>query len=93
MTERTPAETFHPAEFIADELAARNWTSADAAIRMPGDIAINMLALDLYLAIRNPNLRLGDLAEKLGVAFGVSPKFFANLERAYLSGQPEESAP
>jgi hypothetical protein len=46
-----PAEAFHPAVFILEELEARGWTVSDLAIRMGGDATVNLCALELYLTV------------------------------------------
>lgn len=86
MTDRVPAEAFHPSEFIKDEMDARGWSLADLVKRMPGDYGINYVALDFYLSIgpEEPGLRMGDNAG-LGQAFGVDPEYLNNLEKAWLS--------
>lgn len=86
MTERIPAEAFHPSEFIKDELEARGWSLADLVKRMPGDYGINYVALDFYLSVGpdEPGLRMGDNTG-IAQAFGdVDPQYFTNLERAWL---------
>ncbi len=84
--QRIPAEAFHPSVFIKDELRARRWSKAKLAARMGGDTAINLLALDMYFIVGpgEPGCRLGDMVFQLGAAFGVSPAYFRNLEKAWL---------
>ena len=83
---RKPAQVFHPAEFIQGELSERGWSTQYLAELIGGDVAVNLLALDLYMVVRDPDVRLGSLASELSRAFGVSEQYFANLERAYLAG-------
>lgn len=84
MSKKLAAECFHPFDFIAEEIAARGWTLEDLAARMGGDYGINLLALQMYDAVREPNCRMGDeTAEGLARAFGVSPQLFLNLERLW----------
>lgn len=82
----TPAEAFHPSEFIAEELEARGWSQHDLAARMAGDPAVNFLTLDTYRLVgpTDPRMRLGKrTAIALGEAFGVSADLFLNLEAAW----------
>lgn len=83
IADRRLAECFHVGEFIADEMAARGWTSRDVAARMGGeDDALDELALDLLIAC--PEVLLGDdMPPKLARAFGVPAELFVNLDRAY----------
>lgn len=81
-----PAEAFHPSVFIKDEMKARKWGKLTLAKHMGGDMATDVLALDLYFTCgpTDPDLRLGDLATSLAVAFNVDRDLFINLERSWL---------
>jgi plasmid maintenance system antidote protein VapI len=83
-----PAEAFHPGEFIAEEMQHRGWDLIEMAVRMGGEsVAVNHLALEMYLTIgaTDKRLRIGEtMAAQLGVAFDVNPELFLNLERAWL---------
>lgn len=93
MSDRTPAEVFHPSEFIQDELDARGWTLWDLAFRMGPDAPLEKLGLDFYF-LCDPGIRLGDDgAAALGRAFGVSPEYFLNLERMWLATHPAPATP
>jgi hypothetical protein len=84
---REPAEVFHPSTYIAEELEARGWTIGDLAKRLPGDYGTNHLALEMYLMVGAcEGMHMGDMAPDISKAFGVSPDFFSNLERAWLAG-------
>lgn len=95
---RVPAETFPPGIFLAEEMEARGWTSRDVARRMgeteESKIALDELVVDLILHVHDKGARVGDdTAKKLGLAFGVEPQFFLNLEAAWLShGVTDHSA-
>ncbi len=81
---RIPAQVFPPGEYIADELKARGWTPEDLARRMPGEYGLNLLCVEMILAVHDKNLLMGDdIAFGLGHAFGVSPRFFINLDRMW----------
>lgn len=91
MSERMPAEVFHPSEFIKEEMEARGWSADELAMRLAaGDkkqFGIERLALDLYFEVgpSERGLRLGeDNARMLAAVFDVSPEYFLNLERAWL---------
>lgn len=89
MSKRIPAEVWPVGDYLAEEMAARNWTSRDVALRMGGanlrEVAIDQCCVDLTLYVHDKNLRLGDeFARKLGRAFDVSPDLFLNLERTWL---------
>jgi len=91
MSDRTPAETFPPGLFLAEELEARGWTSADLAMRMGGatdhDIAVDQCSVDLLLHIHNPDLLMGEeMANKLASALGGGADYWINLDRAWRSG-------
>lgn len=74
---------FHPAEFIYDELLSRGWTTW-AAVQAGGGDEYDCLALDLYICVQEPGLRVGSLADLLARAFDVSADFFTNLETQWL---------
>jgi HTH-type transcriptional regulator / antitoxin HigA len=86
----TPKRTaFHVGEYLAEEMAARGWTSRDLAERMarPGeDVDVWLLTVDLTLAWDSdgPQPTLGtETAERLEQAFGTSAQTWLNLESAY----------
>lgn len=84
-THRRPAEVFHPSVFIREEMRARRWSRRKLAERMGGNVAVNMLSIDLYFDVgpKEPNLRIGD-GENFARALGVRAEFFRNLETAWL---------
>lgn len=74
--DRIPAETFHPGEFIQEELAARGWTQAQLAeITGFSPQFIN----DLIRGRRDVSARFAII---LGAAFGTSAEFWMNLQLA-----------
>lgn len=82
--ERAPAVVYPLAEFIADEMLARGWTTRDVAVRMgwktKEEFGIDCLALDFLLAVQDDGLVIGDEQfRKLSRAFDVSEEFFRNL--------------
>ncbi len=79
----TPAEVFHPADFVEDELEARGWSWERLAVEMGGDFEKNLCTLE-FLQLRDSRLRMGDLAADLGRAFGTSAEFWTNLEASWL---------
>lgn len=95
MTERIPAEAFHPSVIIQDEMVARGWDRSMLALQMggglecgPHEFCRHKLRLDIYFEIGpvRKNCRLGDaLARDLAAAFDVAPDYFINLEKAWLA--------
>jgi HTH-type transcriptional regulator/antitoxin HigA len=88
VTERIPAEVFHPSEYIVEELEARGWTRDRLATEMRGeDWGTDRLAIDLYLEIgpTNPGCRLGAMADDLARVFGTSAELWRNLEASWLA--------
>ncbi len=88
-----PAETFHLAEYLEEEMAARGWSLDDLAFRMcgidPKEWAITRGSLEMFMALRETNIILGEpMAKQLGNAFGVSPEFLNNLHEAWRKNQP-----
>ena len=81
-----PAELFHVGVYIADELEARGWTTADAAKRMGGDPAVDELALDLWIACGDTvHLIMSDeCARGLSLAFGTSPEIWMSLHKSFM---------
>lgn len=82
------AEVFCLAEYIAEEMDERRWTTTDVAIRM-GDGAsfgINCLTLELILAVQDDNLLLDDQTAKgIARAFDVSVEVIRNLDTRWRS--------
>jgi len=89
---RKPAEAFHPSEFIVEEMEARGWSRDDLALRMPGEYGVNRLALDMYFDVGpyEPTMRLGDMADVFGAAFGIAGVFFKRLEEQWLATDPPQ---
>lgn len=85
MSEFIPAESFHPAEYIEDELQARGWSYADLAQRMGmDDFDLHLCEIDLYLT-RHPGLRMDQqFAESIGRAFGTGAETWLGLEKSWL---------
>jgi plasmid maintenance system antidote protein VapI len=84
-----PAEVWHPATFIQEELDARGWTLRDLVFRMrryesEKDWAVNMLAFEMYMTVQEKNVLLGqEMANDLGTAFDVDPQTFLNLDESW----------
>ena len=87
MSIRKPVETFPPGEFLRDELNARGWTTRDLALRIGGDareVAVNQLALDLLIHVRDPGIYVGEqLAEGLARGLGTTATYWLNLDAAW----------
>ncbi|MCB2160602.1 HigA family addiction module antidote protein [bacterium] len=77
MTDRRPAEVFHPGEYLLDELNARGWTQTEFAeiIRRP---------IKLVNEIVNKKRGITpETAQEIAAAFGTSPELWMNLDSAY----------
>ena len=84
---RTPADVFHPSEFIRDEMEARGWTLEILTSQMGSWWFATRRRLRLYLAEgpNNPKLRLSaDEAAAIDRAFGCSVGFVSGLQRSWL---------
>ena len=86
---REPAQVFSVAEYIAEELEARGWTTRDLAARMSDKVApgIRVLALDLMLACANePGLLIeDDDLRDFAHAFEVDTDLFCKLHAIWLA--------
>ncbi len=86
------AEVFHPAEFIEEELQERGWTVRDLVFRMrryesERDWAVNCLAVEMYLSVRDKNILLTpEMAHEFADALGMSGEFFSNLDAQWRQG-------
>jgi addiction module HigA family antidote len=77
MTDRKPAEVFHPGKLIREEMEERGWTAHELASRL-------MWAswdLDAVLAGRRNITSLS--ARDLATVFGVPVEFWQNLQEAH----------
>lgn len=86
MKRERPAEVFHPAEFICEELLERGWTTEDVAIRMNTGrgVWVDLMTVDLFLCVHSEKLLLDDeTAKGLARAFGTNEQFFRNLDNAW----------
>lgn len=74
-----------PGEYLAEELAARGWTSRDLAVRMAlVDAPLHELAVDLLQAVSDKSLVVdGHMSRLLGGALGVSEDLFASLSKSW----------
>jgi len=80
---------FHLAEFIEEELEARGWKIERLAFEMSKkEIAINQLAIEIFMSVREKGCLLGELDQKLADAFGVSVEFIRNLDKSWRDAQP-----
>lgn len=80
MTNRIPAQCFHPGEYIRDEMEARKWDVAELARRMsvhdmPVEIAVSLIECKQDIT---PNIAFG-----LRRAFGTSADLWMNLQKAF----------
>ncbi len=87
--------TFHPSEFILEEMAERKWGRDMLAKRMIRDdrdsYGITRLALDFYLDVgpEEPKLSIGKTSSsQLGFAFGVDGELFLRLHQSWLGSYP-----
>lgn len=84
-----PAQAFPVGHYLRDELAARGWSVQEFVTRMTPVQSVeqrgfDMLAVDFLLNVDDPAMRMGDMAEPMAKALGVSVEFLTNLERAYV---------
>jgi plasmid maintenance system antidote protein VapI len=87
-------ELTHVAEFIEEEMAARGWSLRDLVFNMrryksEHDWAVNMLAVEMFMSVREPSVIIGDMAEEFATAFGASADLFTNLHESWRKQQLE----
>lgn len=76
--------------YIREEIEARRWTTADLAARMGGDPGVDLLCVEMLLAVHDKDLTLDrETAEGMGRAFDVDPEFLLNLDRAWRERGPD----
>lgn len=77
MTERRPAEVFHPGEYLLDMITERGWTQTEFA---------EIIGRPLQLVNSIINKKRGittETAQEIGAALGTSAKLWLNLDNAY----------
>lgn len=88
---REPAEAFCPADFIWDEMKARDWSINELARRMGGDPVVNVCALELGWFARQKGLLIGpEMAAQLARAFGTSAELWLNMDAAWQKYAPKD---
>lgn len=77
--------SFHPAEFIWDELEARGWSMQHLYDRLPQDDGgATRLSIETYMATQDPDIAMDEnMANALHGVFGVSAQFFLNLHKSW----------
>lgn len=92
--ERRPAEVFRLAEYLCDELVARDWKTADCARRFDNGCsqAFNLLMLNVLMLGHTETPAPYLLIYGLSHALGVSQEFFRALE-ASCAQNPDRIAP
>ena len=86
MEDRNPAQVFHMAEFLCEEILARGWTTADVAKRMKTSRSpeVDTLIIDMLICVHKDGLLMDDeTCDGLGRAFDVSPEYFRNLDNEW----------
>ena len=90
---RIPAEAFHLADLIKEEIAERKWSITDLVMNMgphysEKDWDVCQLSWEMFLEVREPYIVLGDvMAQQLADAFDVDPQFFVNYHEAWRKAQ------
>lgn len=79
-----PAEVFHLAEYIVEEMQERGWKTGDVALRMGRDYAVDLFSIELVLAVDDDDLVIDDdTFAGLARAFGVSEAMLRNLDHSW----------
>jgi HTH-type transcriptional regulator/antitoxin HigA len=87
MTATEATWIMHPGVYIKEEMDERGWSQRDLAFIMK----VPEQAISLIL--REKRGISPEMAHLLGDAFGVSPDFFANLQKAYEMAQAKKPSP
>lgn len=77
-------ERFHPGEYIKEEMKARDMSFTELAL------AMNLRPRNLGALLRERDSVDRDIAKRLQQAFGISAKFWLNLQAAYDEGETNE---
>jgi HTH-type transcriptional regulator/antitoxin HigA len=77
MTEFTPAEVFHPGEYLRDELEARGWKDTELAERTRLPVSL------LRFIMREKASITPDTAYAISEAFGQSANLWMHLQETY----------
>lgn len=87
MSDFIPAQVFHLAEHLSDEIVARGWTTTDVAMRMGGtaeEIARNILVVDLLMCVHDDRLLISDKNfADLARAFEIEEVVFRSIDKAW----------
>ncbi len=83
----TPAEVFHPGEYLRDELEARGWTQTQFAkiIGRPVQLVNGI--------INGKTAVTAQTAKEIAAAFGTSAEVWLNLQSSYDLSRTPEVAP
>lgn len=82
-----PVEVYPLAQYIADEMTERGWTSVDVAARMSDrrDPGNRILMVDLILAVQDEKMLFDDeIFNDLSAAFDISAAYFRNIHKQWL---------
>ncbi len=83
MSADNPAEVFAPGEFLRDEMEAREWSPTDLARMLGWSVG------EVNQILAGTRSLTPDTARALGMAIGVDPEFWLNLESAYRQSKVE----
>ena len=86
MSERYPAEGFHPSEYLVEEMEARGWTVGDLAERSGLTVAGLTEVIERRVHVTTP------IAKALAQAFGTSHEMWLNLNNQYEAWLMHEAA-
>lgn len=84
-----PTKHEHLADMIQAEMKERDWTITDLIMNMgthfsEAEWEICQLSWEMFFAVRDPNVLLGDvMAEQLEAAFDMSKQFFLNFHESW----------
>ena len=81
-----PAEVFRPGEFIADELASREWTHYHFAI------VTGWSEVMVANVVSGARIITAQIAKDLSAAFGTSEEYWLNLDKSYRDALKADAA-